>query len=72
MAVNLVNRDMYFIQRWEWVFMSGLSTFCGKQPLKIYLVQSWILCPMWEVAKWTERKIMLKSTLETLEKGVQN
>ena len=52
--------------------MSGLSTFCGKQPLKIYLVQSWILCPMWEVAKWTERKIMLKSTLETLEKGVQN
>ena len=25
---------------WDEVFKSGLSTFCGRQPLKIYLVHS--------------------------------
>ena len=48
---------------WEKVFKSGLSKFSGRQPLnnlngynllkrtstfhKLYLVHSWILCPIW-------------------------
>ena len=32
---------------WDRVFNSGLSKFCGRQSLKIYLVLSWILYLMW-------------------------
>ena len=32
-------------KKWDKVFKSGLSKFCGKQPKKIYLAHFWILCP---------------------------
>ena len=36
--------DVWFLQKWDKIFKSGLIKFCGRQPLRIYLVQSWILC----------------------------
>ena len=31
--------------KWDKVFKTGLSKFCGRQPSKNLLVYSWILCP---------------------------
>ena len=56
---------------WDKVFKSGLSKFCGRQHLKnlkavfhkIYLVHSWILCPIYSSTYAAEKALPHKQKI---------